>query len=359
MDNRPSDLVRCVEECGEMFADQARKEEKTLTVSCQVRSRVANCDPFRISQIINNLVSNALKYSGAGASISLTLRQLEHGAEEGKYQIVVEDTGFGMSEEFQKQIFQPFTRETTFTPVTTVGTGLGMPIVKNLVQQMGGEITVRSRLGEGSTFTVTLPLTPADAPEEGTAGEERAFGETAAAGKSVSGEAAAAGKLSGEAAGAGRLSGEERAGAETTPGEHPLAGKRILVAEDNEINMEIAVEFLTMMGAEVMQAKNGQEAVEQFAQSAPGSVDVILMDMQMPVMDGCEASRRIRDMDRPDGRTVIIVAVTANAFAEDVARTREAGMDGHLAKPIDFQALVQLLRTLGESEKGRQPGHPV
>lgn len=349
MDNRPSDLVRCVEECGEMFADQARKEEKTLTVSCQVRSRVANCDPFRISQIINNLVSNALKYSGAGASISLTLRQLEHGAEEGKYQIVVEDTGFGMSEEFQKQIFQPFTRETTFTPVTTVGTGLGMPIVKNLVQQMGGEITVRSRLGEGSTFTVTLPLTPADAPEEGTAGEERAFGETAAAGKSVSGEAAAAGKLSGE----------ERAGAETTPGEHPLAGKRILVAEDNEINMEIAVEFLTMMGAEVMQAKNGQEAVEQFAQSAPGSVDVILMDMQMPVMDGCEASRRIRDMDRPDGRTVIIVAVTANAFAEDVARTREAGMDGHLAKPIDFQALVQLLRTLGESEKGRQPGHPV
>lgn len=322
VDNRPSDLVRCVEECGEMFADQARKEEKTLTVSCQVRSRVANCDPFRISQIINNLVSNALKYSGAGASISLTLRQLEHGAEEGKYQIVVEDTGFGMSEEFQKQIFQPFTRETTFTPVTTVGTGLGMPIVKNLVQQMGGEITVRSRLGEGSTFTVTLPLTPADAPEEGTAGEERA-------------------------------------GAETTPGEHPLAGKRILVAEDNEINMEIAVEFLTMMGAEVMQAKNGQEAVEQFAQSAPGSVDVILMDMQMPVMDGCEASRRIRDMDRPDGRTVIIVAVTANAFAEDVARTREAGMDGHLAKPIDFQALVQLLRTLGESEKGRQPGHPV
>ena len=359
VDNRPSDLVRCVEECGEMFADQARKEEKTLTVSCQVRSRVANCDPFRISQIINNLVSNALKYSGAGASISLTLRQLEHGAEEGKYQIVVEDTGFGMSEEFQKQIFQPFTRETTFTPVTTVGTGLGMPIVKNLVQQMGGEITVRSRLGEGSTFTVTLPLTPADAPEEGTAGEERAFGETAAAGKSVSGEAAAAGKLSGEAAAAGKLSGEERAGAETTPGEHPLAGKRILVAEDNEINMEIAVEFLTMMGAEVMQAKNGQEAVEQFAQSAPGSVDVILMDMQMPVMDGCEASRRIRDMDRPDGRTVIIVAVTANAFAEDVARTREAGMDGHLAKPIDFQALVQLLRTLGESEKGRQPGHPV
>ncbi len=349
VDNRPSDLVRCVEECGEMFADQARKEEKTLTVSCQVRSRVANCDPFRISQIINNLVSNALKYSGAGASISLTLRQLEHGAEEGKYQIVVEDTGFGMSEEFQKQIFQPFTRETTFTPVTTVGTGLGMPIVKNLVQQMGGEITVRSRLGEGSTFTVTLPLTPADAPEEGTAGEERAFGETAAAGKSVSGEAAAAGKLSGE----------ERAGAETTPGEHPLAGKRILVAEDNEINMEIAVEFLTMMGAEVMQAKNGQEAVEQFAQSAPGSVDVILMDMQMPVMDGCEASRRIRDMDRPDGRTVSIVAVTANAFAEDVARTREAGMDGHLAKPIDFQALVHLLRTLGESEKGRQTGHPV
>ena len=227
-----------------------------------------------------------------------------------------------MSEEFQKQIFQPFTRETTFTPVTTVGTGLGMPIVKSLVQQMGGEITVRSRLGEGSTFTVTLPLTPADAPEEVTAGEERA-------------------------------------GAEITPGEHPLAGKRILVAEDNEINMEIAVEFLTMMGAEVMQAENGQEAVEQFARSAPGSVDVILMDMQMPVMDGCEASRRIRDMDRPDGRTVIIVAVTANAFAEDVARTREAGMDGHLAKPIDFQALVQLLRTLGESEKGRQLRHPV
>ena len=189
-----------------------------------------------------------------------------------------------------------------------------MPIVQSLVQQMSGEITVESTLGKGSRFTVTLPL-EAVRTEEGTA--------------------------------------------ETAPEEEDvdLTGKRVLLAEDNELIMEISMAILTMNGMEVVQAVNGAEAVERFAESPAHSIDAILMDMQMPEMDGCQAAQAIRAMDRPDAATVPIIAVTANAFAEDIAKTTEAGMDAHISKPIDFVVLNRTLARLINGEKRSQmPG---
>ena len=182
-----------------------------------------------------------------------------------------------------------------------------MPITKNIISQMNGEITVKSKLGEGSTFTVTLPFkgVNTEAKQETTRNEN----------------------------------------AEQKEKEETLEGKRILLAEDNEINMEIACELLNLQGAQVTQAWNGREAVEIFENSPEYSFDVILMDMQMPEMDGCEAARRIRKMKRPDGKTVPIIAVTANAFAEDLAATTAAGMNAHISKPIDFKLLC---KTIGE-----------
>ncbi|HJC47554.1 MAG TPA: response regulator [Candidatus Lachnoclostridium pullistercoris] len=302
LDTRPADLKKCVEDCAAIFADEAEETGKKFSTEYAIRDQMVFCDPFRLSQILNNLLSNALKYSGPGAEILLRVRQLKYGTAKGQYEITVKDTGFGMSEEFLVHLFQPFARETRFTPVQTVGTGLGMPIVKSLVEQMGGTITVESRLGEGSTFTVTLPLAPA-----GPACEPEP---------------------------------------EEPEGKFRLDGKTILAAEDNEINMEIITEFLAGLGARVIQAANGKEAVDRFRESEPGTIDAVLMDMQMPEMDGCEASRAIRSLDRSDAAEVPIIAVTANAFAEDVARAKQAGMNSHLAKPVDFKALCRLLREM-------------
>ena len=214
-----------------------------------------------------------------------------------------------MSEEFQERIFEPFAREASFFSRKVSGTGLGMPIVKTIVQQMSGEITVQSALGEGSTFTVTIPLQNLD-EEERPAEEKQEEG-----------------------------------------GTFSLEGKTILLAEDNEINMEVAGECLKMLGAKVLEAWNGQEAVDVFAAQEPGRIDAVLMDMQMPVMDGCEAARTIRSMDREDAGTVPIIAVTANVFAEDIARTTEAGMNAHIAKPIDFQELQKVLAVYVDLEQ--------
>ena len=297
----PMDLRRCVEDCAALFREQAAQEKKTLAVKADVERQAVYCDTFRMNQILNNLISNALKYSLEGARITVELKLTSRQGKLCRYQIVVSDTGIGMSEEFLEKIFEPFARETLFSPTKVTGTGLGMPIVKSLVQQMSGEITVQSRLGEGSVFTVTLPLQLA---EEGALSH-----------------------------------------GEPQPDEDfDLTGRRILVAEDNEINMEITSECLSMLGAEVLPAWNGREAVELFSSLEEGSIDVILMDMQMPEMDGCEACRAIRAMNRKDARTVPIIAVTANAFAEDVARTTQAGMDGHISKPIDFEQLKELLK---------------
>lgn len=302
---QPIDLVQCVQETADLFREQAKSDNRRYEVVLNVQDRMVSADAFRLNQILNNLLSNAFKYSREGDSIRLELRQAARRESRGQYQLIVEDSGVGMSDSFQERLFEPFARETVFAPTKATGTGLGMPIVKGLVQQMSGEITVQSKLGEGSRFVVSLPL-------------------------QIVTESLV----------------EEKPSSLDALEPYTMEGRRMIVAEDNELNMEIATEFLSMLGVEVLQAWNGQEAIECFVRQDVGSVDAILMDMQMPEMDGCTACRKIRAMDRPDAATVPIIAVTANAFAEDIAKTTEAGMNAHISKPIDFKLLSDLLQKL-------------
>lgn len=313
LDCRRFDLRQCVEDLTAVFYDMAEKDDRNFSVKLEITDTMVEGDPHKLGQILNNLISNAFKYSRNGDRVEVTVKQF-HFQQHSKYQFTVEDTGIGMSEQFLEHIFDPYARETRFTSQTVTGTGLGMPIVQSLVQQMSGEITVESTLGKGSRFTVTLPM-EAVRTEEGA--EEPAPEEEAV----------------------------------------ELTGKRVLLAEDNELIMEISQSILTMNGMEVIPAVNGAEAVERFAESPPSSIDAILMDMQMPEMDGCQAAQAIRAMDRPDAATVPIIAVTANAFAEDIAKTTEAGMDAHVSKPIDFAVLNRTLARLINGEKRPQmPG---
>lgn len=297
-------LKKCVEDCLETFRIQAQKEDKTFSLSFDLKDEEVIGDPLRISQILNNLLSNALKFTEEGDEVSVSVMQTE-GGEYAKYKFVVQDTGIGMTEEFLKDLFEPYAREMRFHAKEVSGTGLGMPIVKNLVSQMNGEIYVASSPDQGSTFTIILPFMTV-------VGDEN---------KEPSAEAADSQPFS-------------------------IEGKRLLLAEDNAVNMEIATELLSADGAEITQAWNGKEAVEAFKASEPFTFDGILMDMQMPVMDGCEAAKQIRALKRPDAQSIPIIAVTANAFAEDIAATEDAGMNGHVSKPIDFALLYKIFERL-------------
>lgn len=295
------DICKCVKDNVANFYEQAAHEHKELIETYDVRYSVVNCDAARLGQVLNNLISNALKYSHEGAKIEVSLKELNHQPGHSKYQLIVRDTGIGMSKEYLEQIFEPFSREATFTSNKVSGTGLGMPIVKTLVQQMSGEINIQSEPGVGTTVTIILPLQNLEDnyyPKEAPQIQELSF---------------------------------------------TLEHKTLLLAEDNEINMEVACECLRLAGANVLTAWNGQEAVEIFQSKKEGEIDAILMDMQMPVMDGCEAAKAIRQLDHPDAKFIPIIAVTANVFAEDIARTTAAGMDAHIAKPIDFKELVAVL----------------
>lgn len=303
-------LKTCVETCVEVFRAQAQLEGKHLRLFFELQNSMVLGDSSRITQIMNNLVSNAVKYTNPGDTITVRVRELGDQRIK-KYQFIVSDTGRGMTPAFLEKIFEPYEREIRFGEKNVTGTGLGMPIVKSIVSQLDGQINVESKLGEGSTFTVTLSMETAE--------EQAAFHKQ-----------------------------EDVAVSEALD----LSGKRILLAEDNDVNMEIATELLLMHDMEVTQAWNGREAVTRFAESSPGYFDAILMDMQMPEMDGCEATRAIRAMNRPDAQSVPILAVTANAFAEDIAATTEAGMDAHISKPIDFAILYQ---TLSEQMRKKKP----
>ena len=217
-------------------------------------------------------------------------------------EFVCRDTGIGMAEEFQKSVFEPFAQEHTGSRTKYAGTGLGMAIAKSLVEKMGGTITCESKEGVGTTFVIRVPFEidlDADKREEQ---------------KDVS--------------------------------EKSIKGLHILLAEDNELNMEIAEFMLQNEGAKVTKAWNGQEAVEMFRKSEPGEFDVILMDIMMPVINGYDAAKRIRSLDREDAKTVPIIAMTANAFTEDRLRAKEAGMDEHIAKPVDMELLIKVIHGL-------------
>ena len=259
--------------------------------------------PRYVKRVIMNFLSNAVKYNRANGHIYLSCREIPS-EQPGMttMEFVCRDTGIGMTEEFQKHIFEPFAQEHTGSRTKFAGTGLGMPITKKLVEKMGGTITFESEKGVGTTFVIRVPFKidpDADKREEQ---------------KEVS--------------------------------EKSIKGLHILLAEDNELNMEIAEFVLQNEGADVTKAWDGQEAVELFRNSEPGEFDVILMDIMMPVMNGYEATKMIRSLDREDAKEVPIIAMTANAFTEDRIKAKAAGMDEHVAKPVDVELLIKVIHKL-------------
>lgn len=311
LDSGDFNLREALEEALNVFRIQAGEQGKKFLSSCEIAHEQVRGDVLRLNQILNNLLSNALKFTEPGESIEVLVREISEG-EHAKYQIVVKDTGRGMTEEFLQQVFVPYAREKRYGSQSVEGTGLGMPIVKNIVTLMGGEITVESVLNEGTVFTVTLPFETREVQKEKKEDNGSELKETV---------------------------------------DNLLEGRRILLADDYELNMELATDILEMNGAEVLKARDGKEALELFESSEEFSVDAILMDMQMPVMDGCEATKKIRCLKRADAKSVPIIALTANAFSEDISRTLKAGMNAHITKPIDVKILCETLQKWMKEER--------
>lgn len=260
-------------------------------------------DAARLQQVFVNILGNSVKYTRPGGLLEIEVREREsrqHGY--GCYDFIFRDNGVGMDEAFVQHIFEPFSRAEDSRVSAIEGAGLGMTIAQNIVRRMGGKIAVKSRLGVGSQFTVTLFLKQSVSPEADAPAEESSSGQTVS-----------------------------------------LQGRRLLLAEDNELNREIACEILDGAGAAVECAQNGQEAVDLFAKREPGYYDLILMDIQMPVLDGCGAARAIRALPRPDSGAIPIIAMSANAFAEDISASQEAGMNEHITKPLDIPRLMSSL----------------
>ena len=298
-----SDVEKDFRNCIAMFQNQADGKGQTLTVTTQLLYPYVYADIPHLTEICTNLVSNAVKYTGAGGTIRCDATQ-KPGEKEGwcNTVITVADNGIGISQEFQKHIFEPFERERTSTVSKVEGSGIGMGIVKKLVGLMGGTVEVQSKIGVGSTFTVTLPC---------------------------------------------RIASQEEAQAkrETAPSdEKSLRGTKILLAEDNDLNAEIAAELLQEEGCTVDRAKDGVECVDLLEKAANGTYQLILMDIQMPVMNGYDAAKKIRRMDDPQKAGIPIIAMTANAFSEDKQAALDAGMNDHVAKPINMNVLVPTIR---------------
>ena len=303
MEYSVSDVDKDFRNCIAMFRNQADSKGQTLTVTTQLQYPYVYVDIPHLTEVCTNLVSNAVKYTGAGGTICCDITQ-KPGEKESwcNMVITVADNGIGMSQEFQKHIFEPFERERTSTVSKVEGSGIGMGIVKKLVGLMGGTVAVESKIGVGSTFTVTIPCRIASEDET-------------------------------------------QAKRETNPSDQKcLCGTRILLTEDNDLNAEIATELLQEEGCTVDRAKDGVECVDMLEKAANGTYQLILMDIQMPVMNGYDAAKKIRRMDDPQKANIPIIAMTANAFTEDRQAALDAGMNDHIAKPINMNVLVPTLR---------------
>ena len=288
--------------CIVMFNTAVQEKHQTITVHKQVANPYVYIDSSHLSEIVLNVISNAIKYTGQNGKIDCCLTQKPHEDADWCYmEISIADNGIGMSEEFQAHIFESFSRERSSTISGIEGTGLGMGIVKNLVELMHGTIEIQSSPGKGSTFTICIPCR--------TARKEEA---------------------------------EPRKSSSDRP-QKTLAGKRILLAEDNDLNAEIAIELLSEEGLLVDRVSNGVACVEKLEKAAPDFYDLILMDIQMPVMNGYDATRKIRQLEDPFRSSIPIIAMTANAFAEDRQKALFVGMNDHVAKPVDMNVLIPVL----------------
>lgn len=301
----PIDLGECGRQLDAMMQPQAQSAGVALSISVGALTHgIFYGDPLRVNQILINLVSNAIKFTPRGGRVEVRMEEIPpcENTARARYRLTVADTGIGMDAQFLGHIFEPFTRGAGVDRIE--GTGLGLSITKGLIDLMGGTIQVESTPGRGTEFQVELSADPTEPAEE-----------TSRAASGIGGE-------------------KDKA---------PLAGRRFLVAEDNAINAEILCGLLELYGAESLVEPNGAQAVEAFSQARPGAFDAILMDIQMPVMNGYDATRTIRELARKDAKTVPIIAMTANAFAEDVQAALEAGMTAHVAKPIDTSVLCSTL----------------
>ena len=312
-------ILDFITELNTIFHSQIDEKNQTLTIIKEnIRHEWVNGDQVHLMQIFSNLVSNAVKYTQEGGKIQFLVEECEtKSSVYAKYRFLVSDNGIGMSADFKETIFDAFTRAESSVTNKIQGTGLGMAITKNLVEAMGGTIDVESELGQGSCFEVLIDLRIA---------EDRFVSSAEQAEK------------------------DEPAG-------NVLKGMRFLCAEDNELNAEILMELLKIEGAECTICENGKRVLEAFEQSAPGDYDMILMDVQMPVMNGYEATKAIRRSSHELAKTIPIIAMTANAFSEDIQHSLAAGMNAHISKPVEMKVLEKTIRSIKSGGGHRNAAH--
>ncbi len=289
-----------------VFEEDVRKKNLQYHAVLDVRHHYVVCDQTKLQEIMLNIISNAIKYTPEGHSIYVEVHEaVSENPSKIRYIFSCEDTGIGMSEEYLPHIYEEFSREHSTTENKVPGTGLGLPIIKSMIELMGGSIQVESRQGIGTKFTIDLSFDIA--LKEEVYGSEDTIESSAI---------------------------------------HTIKGKRILLVEDNELNAEIAKTVLEDVGALITRAENGQQALELFKEKPAGTFDVILMDVMMPVMDGYTATRKIRELERSDAKTVPIIAMTANAFQEDAEKCIAVGMNAHLAKPLDIEKMKKTIKSI-------------
>ena len=310
----PDNICKTLDEARDLFATQMEGKNIEFVVdSSGVKHRFVHFDKNRLNRVLLNLLSNAFKFTPQGGKISVTLSESKASHADALYEIRVRDSGIGMSKEFAATVFESFTRERTSTVSGIQGTGLGMAITKNIVDMMGGSIRVETEQGQGTEFVISLRLRFAPEPAKKEMKKDAARQEDIAAGS----------------------------------GTGAFAGKKLLLADDLDVNREIAKMLLMGAGFEVDTAVNGRDAVDKVAASQPGEYSAVLMDIQMPVMNGYEATKAIRALGG-EKSSIPILAMTASAFSEDVIKAKSEGMDGHIAKPID---IPQMMATLAEIVK--------
>ena len=300
-------ILNFIQKINNLFHSQIDEKKQTLTTKKNIRHEWVNGDQLHLMQIFNNLLSNAVKYTQEGGEIQFLVEECETNSfVYAKYRFLVRDNGIGMSADFKDKIFDAFTRAESSVTNKIQGTGLGMAITRNLVEAMGGTIDVESELGQGSCFEVLIELRIAEDRTVALAAQEET---------------------------------DEQDG-------NILQGMRFLCAEDNELNAEILTELLKIEGAECTICENGEEVLKAFEQSAPGDYDMILMDVQMPVMNGYEATKAIRRSSHELAKTIPIIAMTANAFSEDIQHSLAAGMNAHVSKPVEMKVLEKTIRSI-------------